>query len=69
MSKMKSLPFKRNISARVVDNHLMLRINLSKDYGTSKSGKSNIIASTLGITKVPGTDVSLGVNVFRKNAA
>jgi len=67
---MKQLPFKRNVQARVVKGHLLLRINLSAQGKLSASGKSTVIASTLGVAKVPGhPDMRIGLNVYRKNAA
>lgn len=69
MSKHKQLPFKRNIQARVAGTHLFLRIDLSKEGQDSASGKSKVIASTLGVAKVPGhPDMRIGLNVYRKVA-
>lgn len=67
---MKNLAFKRNVQARVVKGHLLLRIDLSAQGKLSKSGKTTVIASTLGVAKVPGhDDMRIGLNVYRKAAA
>lgn len=63
----KRIPFKRNIAAKVVGDKLFLVVDLSKNYGPSKSGKTTIVASTLGVAGVPGHEgVRVGLNVFRK---
>lgn len=55
----------KNIHARVVNGHLLLRIDLTKNYGGSKSGLSNVVATTRGGLRVPGKDtMKYSVNVF-----
>lgn len=55
----------KNIFARVKNGHLLIRINLTKNYGVSKSGLSEIVATTRGVVRVPGMDtMKYGVNVF-----
>ena len=56
----------KNIEMQVKDNILTITIDLSKSFGPSKSGKTNIIASTLGNVTVPETDgVKIGVNCYK----
>jgi len=51
---------------RVEKDKLIITVNLKNDMGLSKSGKSKMIASTGGNQRVPGTDVVMGLNVYRK---
>jgi len=45
----------------------VITVDLSKEFGESKSGKSITIASTDGNVSVPGREeVKIGVNVYRK---
>lgn len=46
---------------------LVITINLSKEFGRSKSGKSTIIATTAGNISIPDhPDIHLGLNLYRK---
>jgi hypothetical protein len=47
---------------------LTMKIDLSKDMGDSKSGKSTIIATTEGNVSLGGDfeDVMIGLNVYRE---
>lgn len=58
----------KNVQFSVKGNVLTITVDLSKDFGPSASGKTNIIASTSGAAKVKGPkgDVSVGLNVFAK---
>jgi len=47
---------------------LTLEIDLTKNYGPSKSGKTMTCASTGGFKKVPGTAHSINLNVNMKEA-
>ena len=49
----------------VIDNKLMIEIDLTKDFGLSKSGKTITIASTRGNQKIEGTDAVIGLNVYK----
>jgi hypothetical protein len=55
-----------NIVAHVEGGFLVLRIELATDLGLSSSGKTRLVATSRGSVAVPGTDVKLGLNVFRK---
>ncbi len=44
---------------------LFLEIDLTQSLGASKSGKSELVASTGGNRTVAGTDVKLGINAYR----
>jgi len=55
----------KNIYARVKGDFLLIRVNLTKNYGQSSTGLSNVIATTRGCVRVPGRDtMKYGVNVF-----
>ena len=57
-----------NVQVEVEGNVLILRVDLSQNFGLSSSGKSVIIASSGGNASVPGySDVKVGLNVFRPN--
>ncbi|MEA2034889.1 MAG: hypothetical protein U9N40_05310 [Euryarchaeota archaeon] len=46
---------------------LTIKVDLSKDFGESKSGKSITIASTEGNISVPEhEDIKIGLNIYRK---
>jgi hypothetical protein len=44
---------------------LYIELDLSESLGASKSGKSELVASTQGNRTIPGTDVKLGINCYR----
>jgi hypothetical protein len=57
----------KNIEMTVDGNILTMKIDITKDYGESKSGKSITIASTEGNISLPDNeDIKIGVNVYRK---
>lgn len=51
---------------------LTIKIDLSKNFGPSASGKTNVIASTEGNQKVAktakGEEIALGINCYFKPA-
>jgi len=57
----------KNVEMKTEKNILTIRIDMSKTFGPSGSGKSIIIASTEGNADVPGAEgVKIGVNVYKK---
>ena len=54
-----------NVEWEVKDNNLIIEIDLTKDFGLSKSGKTITIASTRGNQKIEGTDAVIGLNVYK----
>ena len=50
----------KNIEMTVEGETLTVKIDLSKDFGPSKSGKTIIIASTEGNVSVPERDEKIG---------
>ena len=55
----------QNVKWEVKDNKLIIEIDLTKEFGASKSGKTITIASTRGNQKVEGTDAIIGLNVYK----
>ncbi|MDK2741422.1 MAG: hypothetical protein H8K03_14150 [Nitrospira sp.] len=45
---------------------LTIRVDLSKEFGPSSTGKTIIIASTEGNVTVPNRQEKVGLNVYRK---
>jgi len=57
----------KNIEMNVTGDILTIKVDLSKTFGKSSSGKSTIIASTEGNISVPGKEeVKIGLNVYTK---
>ncbi len=56
----------KNVEMTVEGNILTLKVDLSKEFGTSSSGKSVIVASTEGNYAIPGREEKVGLNVYRK---
>jgi hypothetical protein len=57
-----------NIIVKTDGTKLLLTIDTTVDLGRSKSGKTNLIASSQGNVKVNvgGKDVFIGVNAYTK---
>jgi hypothetical protein len=55
----------QNVEWEIKDDKLIIEIDLTKDFGPSKSGKTITIASTRGNQKVEGTDAIIGLNVYK----
>ena len=55
----------QNVEWEVKGDKLFVEIDLTKDFGPSKSGKTITIASTRGNQKIEGTDAIIGLNVYR----
>jgi hypothetical protein len=57
----------KNVDMSVEGNILIIKVDLSKEYGPSSSGKTIIISSTEGNVSVPDREeVKVGLNVFKK---
>lgn len=55
-----------NVDIQVKDGKAIITIDLKAEHGPSKSGKTTIVASTGGNQQIPGTDVTLGLNAYKK---
>ena len=56
----------KNVQMTVDGNTLTIKVDLSKEFGPSASGKNVIIASTEGNVAVPDRNEKVGLNVYRK---
>jgi hypothetical protein len=55
----------KNVEMKLEGNVLVIRVDLTKDFGPSASGKTTIIASTEGNIPVPDREERVGLNVYR----
>ncbi len=56
----------KNVQMTVEGDILTIKVDLSKEFGPSASGKTIIIASTEGNMPLPDRDEVVGLNVYRK---
>jgi hypothetical protein len=57
----------KNVELAVDANILTIKVDLTKEFGPSSSGKTIIIASTEGNVSIPGAeDKKIGLNVYKK---
>ena len=56
----------KNVQMVVEGNILTIKVDLSKEFGPSSSGKTIIIASTEGSVSVLDREEKVGLNVYRK---
>ena len=56
----------KNIKTEVNGDILTITVDLSKEQGMSKSGKTMIIATTSGNIAIDGRDEIMGVNIYKK---
>ncbi len=57
----------KNIEMLVDGNILTIKVDLTKEFGPSSSGKTIIVASTEGNQSVPGKEaIKIGLNVYKK---
>lgn len=57
----------KNMEMKVEGSVLTITVDLSKEYGESKSGKSIVIGSSEGNISIPDNDdIKIGLNVYRK---
>ena len=56
----------KNIEMSLEGDILTLKVDLSKEFGPSSSGKNIIIGSTEGNVSVLDRDEKIGLNIYRK---
>jgi hypothetical protein len=56
----------KNVQMTVEGNILTIKVDLSKEFGPSSSGKTIIIASTEGSVSISDREEKVGLNVYRK---
>jgi hypothetical protein len=54
----------QNVNMKVEGDELVIRINLKAPRVPSKTGKSDIIATTAGNVGIQGGAIKVGVNVY-----
>ncbi|MGC8659581.1 MAG: hypothetical protein ACP5U1_10955 [Desulfomonilaceae bacterium] len=59
-------PKMKNVEFTVEGDTLTITVNLSAEFGPSKSGKTIIVASTEGNKTVPGRTEKVGLNVYKE---
>jgi hypothetical protein len=59
--------YMKNCEMKLDGNILTITVDISKEFGTSSSGKSIIIGSTEGNVAIPEKEnIKIGLNVYRK---
>jgi len=58
----------KNVELTVEGTMLTIKVDLSKDFGPSSSGKTMIIASTEGNVSIPDREEKIGLNIYKKKA-
>ena len=57
----------KNVDMSVENNVLTIKVDLTKEFGPSASGKTIIIASTEGNISIPEKEeIKIGLNVYKK---
>jgi len=57
----------KNVEMKLDGDILTIKVDVTKEFGPSASGKTIIIASTEGNISIPDKDnVKIGLNVYRK---
>jgi hypothetical protein len=57
----------KNVEMAVEGNILTIKVDLTKEFGPSSSGKTIIIATTEGNVSIPGHEEGkIGLNVYKK---
>lgn len=56
----------KNVEFIVEDNTLIIKVDVSREFGPSKSGKTIIVASTEGNKTIPGRNEKVGLNIYKE---
>ena len=56
----------KNVELTVEGTMLTIKVDLSRDFGPSSSGKTTIIASTEGNVSIPEREEKIGLNIYKK---
>ncbi|MDH4154132.1 MAG: hypothetical protein OEV01_10150 [Nitrospira sp.] len=56
----------KNVDMSVEGTILTIKVDLSKEFGPSSTGKTIIVASTEGNVSIPDRQEKIGLNVYRK---
>ncbi len=58
----------KNVELAVEGTMLTIKVDLSKDFGPSSSGKTTIVASTEGNVTIPDREEKIGLNIYKKKS-
>jgi ABC-type molybdate transport system ATPase subunit len=59
----------KNVEMKLDGDILTIKVDVTKEFGPSASGKTIIIATTEGNISIPEKDeIKIGLNVYRKKA-
>ena len=58
----------KNVELTLEGTMLTIKVDLSKDFGPSSSGKTTIIASTEGNVSIPDREEKIGLNIYKKKS-
>ena len=58
----------KNVELTVEGTMLTIKVDLSKDFGPSSSGKTTIIATTEGNVTIPNREEKIGLNIYKKKS-
>ncbi len=58
----------KNVELTVDGTILTIKVDLTKDFGPSSSGKTTIIASTEGNVSIPNREEKIGLNIYKKKS-
>ncbi|MDR3210906.1 MAG: hypothetical protein LBU79_03195 [Planctomycetota bacterium] len=58
----------KNVELEIEGDILTIKVDLSKTFGQSASGKSIVIATSEGNQALPGREEKIGLNVYRKQS-
>jgi hypothetical protein len=58
----------KNVELTVEGTMLTIKVDLSKEFGPSSSGKTIIIASTEGNISIPDREEKIGLNIYKKKS-
>jgi len=57
----------KNVEMKLEGNILTIKVDLTKEFGPSSSGKTIIIASSEGNVAIPEKEeIKIGLNVYKK---
>ena len=57
----------KNVEMSLDGNTLIIKVDLTKEFGPSASGKTILIATTEGNVAVPGAEEKkIGLNIYKK---
>lgn len=55
----------KGVSYEVRGDKLVIEIDMTNNFGPSKSGKTIMVATTAGNKKIDGTDLTLGLSLYK----